>query len=106
MRSTFALASLLCLATLCCGADQQGAQGIDLALQKVNGQPDSEAARLDLASQYLQIGLYKAAAETLQEYLGRHTGSVKPLRLLALARLQQEDYQAAKDAAATALRTG
>lgn len=85
-------------------ADQSIQPELDAALLRVNNDPDSEAARLDLGSQYLRIGQYRAAAETLQQYLAKHPGAGKPLRLLALSRLQQEDYKAAREAAEEALR--
>lgn len=85
-------------------ADQSLQLELDAALQRVSNDPDSESARLDLGAQYLRIGQYRAAADTLQQFLAKHPGAEKSLRLLALSRLQQEDYPAALDAAAKALR--
>jgi predicted Zn-dependent protease len=65
----------------------------------VRDQPDSEASRIALAALYLQIGRNRNAADTLQEYLKAHKGSVAVLKLLATAHLRQEDYASAKAAA-------
>lgn len=106
MGRAFSLAFLLCLAYAAGAVEPQSTQRIEAALRRVNIEPDSEPARLDLASLYLQIGQYRAAATTLEQYAATHSGAVRSLRLLAISRLQQEDYKGAKEAAETALRSG
>src|SRR5258708_30947712 len=68
--------------------------------------PDSETDRISLATLYLMAGQDRRAIETLRDYSRSRPNSAKVWRLLATAYLRQEDYTAAKDCAAKALRVG
>jgi tetratricopeptide (TPR) repeat protein len=86
--------------------DRETVDAIDGALRALTAAPDSESARVSLASLYLKAGQNQTAIQTLRPYLQSHPDAPKALRLLAVAYLRNDEYLEAKDAAEGALRFG
>lgn len=103
------VAGLLCVASVAWqrrAGDAQSLDAIEAGERAVRLAPDSEADRISLATLYLMAGQDRRAVETLRDYSHSRPNSARIWRLLATAYLRQEDYTAAKDCAAKALRAG
>ena len=103
------VAGLLCAASVAWqrrAEDAQSLDAIEAGERAVRLAPDSEADRISLATLYLMAGQDRRAVETLRDYSLSRPNSAKVWRLLATAYLRQEEYTAAKDCAAKALRAG